>query len=311
MSFEFPFLFTIRQHKIEEMLAAIQNKHQEKQSKQPALFQLVELVDMVALQRLVDNCVSYLGKGKDTHFLDYAKAMKASDGNLTVRYLSSSRTTHGRAYPERSLSLGSLSRQIRSTLARNIYHDIDMSNAHPRILLQIAEREQLPCKMIKQYIENREELLDTLPYDRKISKEIFLAMIFGNYQAVLRTHGVVNLGIPPEAEYFKDEIGRIANWMYKNYPQYHELCKTSTKRSATVMSFVFQEYEVKIRDAAFEFARANGWEVGVSIHDGFLLYRREDAQITDEFLQQLQDHVFNVCNLKIPFVEKPFEEPLF
>lgn len=303
-------MFVVRQNKIEEMLSVIREKYQEKEEKQ-AVFQLIESVDMQALQLLIDRADEFLGKGKDTQFLNYAKAMKESNGKLVVRYITSSRTLHGRVYPERSMSLGSLSRQIRSTLARNIYHDIDMSNAHPRFLLQIAERESLPCGTIRAYIDNRESLLSGLPYEREIAKEIFLAMIFGNYKAVLRKHGIANQGLSIEAEYFKHEIEQVAKWIYKNNPQYHQLCRANTKHSATVMSFVFQELEIKIRDAAFAFVRSKGWQIGVSIHDGFLLYRRADAQITPEFLAEIQQSVYEACGMRIPFVEKEFEEPFF
>ena len=49
----------------------------------------------------------------------------------------------GRVYATKSLSLGSIRKEVRHTLAKDIYVDIDIENCHPMILHQVCEKQIL------------------------------------------------------------------------------------------------------------------------------------------------------------------------
>ena len=51
----------------------------------------------------------------------------------------------GRYFAEGALSLQSFKKQIRHTLARDYYVDVDMVNAHPTILMQYCKRHSISC----------------------------------------------------------------------------------------------------------------------------------------------------------------------
>ena len=65
----------------------------------------------------------------------------------------------GRVYPTKSLSLCSLRREIRHTLAYNSYTDIDVSNCHPEILNQLCIHHNIKTKYLNKYVSNRDEIL--------------------------------------------------------------------------------------------------------------------------------------------------------
>ena len=57
----------------------------------------------------------------------------------------------GRVYPAKSLSLCSLRREIRHTLAHNTYIDIDVANCHPEILNQLCIHHNIKTKYLNKY----------------------------------------------------------------------------------------------------------------------------------------------------------------
>ncbi len=65
----------------------------------------------------------------------------------------------GRVYPNKSLSLCSLRRKIRRTLAVGNYVDIDIANAHPEILNQLCVHNNIKTKYLNHYVSNREKIL--------------------------------------------------------------------------------------------------------------------------------------------------------
>lgn len=55
-----------------------------------------------------------------------------------------------------SLSLQCMFREVRNTIARDYYHDVDMANAHPVILRQFCDKLGIPCPVLASYIERRD-----------------------------------------------------------------------------------------------------------------------------------------------------------
>ena len=60
--------------------------------------------------------------------------------------------------------------------------DIDMVNSHPVILLSLCQKNELSCNVVKNYIENRNLMLDSFGGDRKSVKELFLTILNGGFK---------------------------------------------------------------------------------------------------------------------------------
>ena len=85
-------------------------------------------------------------------------------------------------YPAKSLSICSVRREIRHTLAHNKYVDIDIANCHPELLKQICDHNKIKTRYLKQYVENREALLEQTQthYDcsRDDAKRLFIILTY-------------------------------------------------------------------------------------------------------------------------------------
>ena len=55
--------------------------------------------------------------------------------------------------------------------------DIDMINSHPVILLNLCQKNGLSCNILKNYVENRDLILNSFGDNRKSVKEMFLTIL--------------------------------------------------------------------------------------------------------------------------------------
>jgi hypothetical protein len=82
-----------------------------------------------------------------------------------------------------SMSLQTIPREIRHTIARDFYYDVDMVNAHPVILSYLCKVYKFACPSLDAYISNREPLLkkvmEVANVDRDKAKQIYLALTNG------------------------------------------------------------------------------------------------------------------------------------
>jgi hypothetical protein len=89
----------------------------------------------------------------------------------------------GRRFAVGGLSLQSMPRLIRGTIAQEHYYDIDMVNAHPTIIKEICKRNNQATVYLNAYIDSREliiqELRDLNPsLDSSTIKDTILSVIY-------------------------------------------------------------------------------------------------------------------------------------
>ena len=51
--------------------------------------------------------------------------------------------------------------------------DSDMVNSHPVILLNLCQKNDISCNILKNYVENRNIILESFGNDKKSVKELF------------------------------------------------------------------------------------------------------------------------------------------
>jgi hypothetical protein len=143
------------------------------------LLTLTEKVDTLALNKLVDHpSIS----NEDLRLLKRYKAALNSDGSRIVTY-KPAKHGFGRVYADKGLSLQFFPKSIRHTLAKSIYHDIDIANAHPCILSQLCSKNNWPSPKLQDYVNNREfylqSVMDRCIVTRNQAKELFLRLSYG------------------------------------------------------------------------------------------------------------------------------------
>ena len=66
-------------------------------------------------------------------------------------------------------------------MPKNIKY-IDMVNFHPVILLNLCQKNEVICNILKNYVENRDIILDSFGDNRKSVKEMFLTVLNGGFK---------------------------------------------------------------------------------------------------------------------------------
>lgn len=282
------------------------------ESEMPVVFTLIEKVNVHEIQRIRAYMRVISNAGQQTLFESYVARID-DDGCVEVSYRHTDPNGRGRIGADGSLSLGCIKREIRAALGHGIYYDIDIKNAHPRILLDLAERNGWPCAALRSYIENRDQHVADLKYPREIGKQIFLAVLYGgSHISVLRDANHPSHGISAFCEALKTEMASLARRVYEKHVDLHVVCAedmTAYDRRMRVLSFVLSEKELETIGSAYRYLSARDWQIGALIHDGILVYRRSDAVIDEEFLSGMSAHVKEDIGIDLPFELKPFENP--
>ena len=73
--------------------------------------------------------------------------------------------------------LSYLKKEIRNSIMPKNIKDIDMVNSHPVILLNLCQKNEITCNILKNYVENRDLILDSFGDNRKSVKEMFLTIL--------------------------------------------------------------------------------------------------------------------------------------
>jgi hypothetical protein len=105
-----------------------------------------------------------------------------SNNKLKVNYKLGT-SGYGRVFPFKGLSLSCVRRQVRHSIAKVYYVDIDMENCQPAILKQLCDLNGQRCELLTYYCDNRKQCLkDVMDYyqvDRNAAKKLFLISQFG------------------------------------------------------------------------------------------------------------------------------------
>jgi phage/plasmid-associated DNA primase len=162
---------------------------------------LHEPVDVNVLEKLINSTLlkdnfnnpfsSIYFTTEKQQLIKYKALIK--DGKAVINYNRSKNSdgTHknpyGRSNPDNALGLYSIRREIRHTLSKKRFTDIDIDNAHPQFLYQILKANEndieISFKMLEDYVLNRQKYFDlimnTYGCNRDTAKNLFLILLFG------------------------------------------------------------------------------------------------------------------------------------
>lgn len=274
------------------------------------------------------------------HLSKYADNYKKRSELVAVTYTRGKRKL-GRVYPFKSLGMTCIRRVTRNTLMRKKYYDIDIDNAHPRILRDII-RNTLPAgKSIEleyphldDYCDDRErlisEIMSSYRCDRARAKNAFIALMYGGTVSSWK-HGkdgeMSITGTDPEVESFLDkfysEIQTITTLFIDNNKElYEKECDTYRKKPenkgqknerGSFFSAVMQDYEIKIIEYLMThiidlgvFTKVEAGHIITYSYDGFMLLKdRVDANGGIRvLLEDLTQLVYDTFGLELDFSMK-------
>jgi energy-coupling factor transporter ATP-binding protein EcfA2 len=189
------------------------------------------------------------------HLLALRKNIK--NNTLSVAY-KPSKLGVGRVYAQKSLSLGSIRRELRHTLARDTYTDIDMENCHPVILEQLCRMNNIECDYLTKYVTNRtkylKEVMDKYQVTRDQAKNLFIRLLyFGNIENWKADNAIVADKDLVFLTKFYKELKCIGLEIVSKNPKLLKLIQKSGKanETASLVSTVLQHYEKKILECVY------------------------------------------------------------
>ena len=111
-----------------------------------------------------------------------------------------------------------LKKEIRNSIMPKNIKDIDMVNSHPVILLNLCQKNNISCNILKNYVDNRNIILESFGDNKKSVKEMFLSILNGGFKNKYSKNPEVN-------DYLKlleEEIKNIQEYFYSIDKRYFE-----------------------------------------------------------------------------------------
>jgi len=218
----------------------------------------------------------------------------------------------GRVYPAKSLSLCSIRRELRHTLAYGNYVDIDIANAHPEILNQLCLHHDIKTKYLNQYVINRTEILkETMEqYDctRDEAKILFISlMYYGSFESWENS----NNKEPTDFIYnFINELKTISEKFINVNPDIVKIVKALQKKNlkGSVMSIILQEKERLILECVYNnltHKKIINNNDCVLCFDGIMIKAKK---YNIKLLEELSTIVQEELKFKLSFTEKQLDE---
>ena len=162
---------------------------------------------------------------------------RSRNGNVKVDY--KQKRGRGRYCAMGSMSLQTIPREIRQTICKEFYYDIDMVNAHPVILSYLCKTLNVKCPALNEYNLNREQLIqDAIQLsaenakegkvaDRERIKKVYLSLTNGgimDYTSLGKIHTKHMIK-------YKKEMTKLHKFFAGNYPAEFELSVKKRQKS--------------------------------------------------------------------------------
>jgi P4 family phage/plasmid primase-like protien len=279
---------------------------------------LYEPVDEILLNKLVHSKKVIYGDdtSKQIQLSKYSRLMQ--DGVIPVHYSKPANNPFGRSNPDGALSLFSIKKEIRHTLARENFIDIDIENCHPTLLLQICEANNIECSLLKQYVINREQYLQLVMQHYQVTrddaKELFIRILYNGSIKQWRKDFNVEETIDelPTIQQFKDEFSTIANIIVEYNPELRNTIleikgkenKNVTNLVGSVCSYYLQEYEHRILNELFLYCQEQEIiqnNICVLCADGIML---QQHLFKPELLQTFKELIISKLGFNLNFIVK-------
>ena len=170
---------------------------------------------------------------------------------------------YGRYYGTKG-SLETLEREVRGTLCREYYHDIDIVNAHPVILSQFAHMRGHDLPANENYVANRDQVLASINPNRDEAKQEVIRVLYGGVNRYPAT-----AALSKEIRAFSKSLSADPN-----YKALWDSVQSEDNKYGTFLSYILQTEERRCMLAMKESLEANGWSVDVLAYDGVMVRKR-------------------------------------
>jgi hypothetical protein len=284
---------------------------------------LDKLINSDLLKKTFNNPFSQLYNcNEKDQLMNYRNLI--NDGYAYVKYNRVDNIPYGRSNPSKALGLYSIRREIRHTLAKNYYIDIDIENCHPNILLQICKMHNIKCDKLNEYVLNREKQLNNIINKYNVSEEqakkLFIRLLyFGSFTEWQKDNNINTEGwqeIPRFIHEFSLELKEIGQQIYKNNEHIAKLIlkrKTEKKLDdknliGSTVSYYLQEFERRILETIYMHCINNKIIINndaVLCADGLMIPK---DNYNKKLLKDFSKLIKNTYNLNLIFTTKEMNQ---
>ena len=230
---------------------------------------------------------------------------------------------------------------LRPLLLKNIYHDIDIVNCHPTLMLQVVQKmgKLSAIPTMKAYVENRDVMLQRIADHFGVEKAMCKFAVLRLLNGGSIQEWIKDIGLPPDTDTDQPDLRNLA-WeshiirlcFFESVEQkqpnvvqrLRELARARKAPSVSnpaidraAFSACMFEIEDSVLSVVDESFRSKEWNVASLIYDGVHVEHRDrDQQDThtgrwvqlEAAMRTAEAHVFNKLAYKIELKEKPLFE---
>ena len=219
---------------------------------------------------------------------------------------------------ETCLTQSFMKRICKSAICQKYYNDLDIVNAHPVILLQVFEKLNYECKILNQYVNDRESIFkycyDNYKLDRDNVKELIMRTFYGgsiesfckDYNIDISTLPPVIINLEKEIKHNTEKIMNTNELLKYRMKAIEEKGEDNYNLNGTALSYYLQTIECKCLLTMYEYIKSKDIHVGALIHDG--LHISNEFKETEELITKLKKEIYDKLHLKLDLKIKPFVE---
>lgn len=203
---------------------------------------------------------------------------------------------YGRLFGQKG-ALETLERECRGTICKDFYHDIDVVNAHPVMLVQFAKTKydrDLP--EVEKYVDNRDAYLAKISANREDAKTEVIKVLYGGKT----THEFL--------QPFYTEVRAFTKFLL-NQPEFADLAtavKGEDNVYGTFLSYLLQTYERAVMLAMKSSLEQSGWNVDVLAYDGVMI-RRDPLLNLDDSLRKAEADIATKTGFRVKLLDKEMD----
>ena len=246
----------------------------------------------------------------------YKKLIKYSKAEVTYKKLEHD---YGRVFPVKSLSLGTLAREIRHTICKDYYADIDIVNCHCIVLEQICKAHTIQCKNLSLYNQQRDTILHDICnkyfVSRDDAKTLFIIHLYlGSFKSWADKLEIVDEKPTDFLMDFANELKAISVDIEKANPQLKKDVEKANKKESkakkpkfwrsTILSLFLQDWERRILEEVYNYLCHHKYIIDndcVLCFDGIMIH---NSRYTEELLPALSKHIKERMGFDIQFSRK-------
>ena len=206
---------------------------------------------------------------------------------------------YGRYYGTKG-SLETLERECRGTLCSDYYHDIDIVNCHPVLLVQYAARLGKTLPEVERLVDDRDAFLTAVGGSRDDAKAEIIRVFYGG-----KNNNEYLASLALEVRNFTKFLSAA-----EEHAELWKYAKTQDNIYGCYLSYSLQTEERKCMLAMKASLEAGGWSVDVLAYDGVMVLKR-DADL-DAAMRAAEKAVMQTTSYDIKLTNKlmsSFEVP--